>query len=133
MRALASFIVASALAFAQKSPGFDPAALDRTADPCVNFYQYACGGWMTANPIPGDQSRWGRFNVLQERNRTILQSILEGVSMNKAGRTVVEQQIGDYYSACMDEKTIDAKGVGPIKADLDRIALLNNKAGITDE
>ncbi len=133
MRVLVSAILFSTLSFSQRSPGFDPTALDRSADPCANFYQYACGGWMAANPIPGDQSRWGRFNALRERNRTVLQSILEGVSLNKPGRSVVEQEIGDYYAACMDEKFVDAKGLGSIKNDLDRIAFLNNKAAITDE
>ena len=76
---------------------------------------------MAANPIPSDQSRWGRFDALQERNRTILQSILESASANKPSRTVVEREIGDYYAACMDQKAIDAKGLAPLKADLDRI------------
>jgi putative endopeptidase len=117
---------------AQKFTGFDPAALDRAADPCVNFYQYACGGWMTANPLPGDHSRFGRFDALQERNRTVLQNILESASTNKPGRAVLEREIGDYYAACMDQKTIDAKGLAPIKADLDRILAIADKAHVTD-
>ena len=56
----------------QKFNGFDVSSLDKAADPCANFYQYACGGWMAANPIPADQSRWGTFNALHERNLTIL-------------------------------------------------------------
>ena len=51
-------------------PSFDPKALDKTADPCVDFYQYSCGGWMKNNPIPSDQPAWGRFNELAERNRS---------------------------------------------------------------
>lgn len=121
-----------ALGFAQNSNGFDPTALDRAADPCVNFYQYACGGWLAANPVPGDQSSWGRFNVLQEHNRAILQSILESAMTDKPARTVVEREIGDYYAACMDEKSIDAKGLAPLQPDLDRINAIRDKAAITN-
>jgi putative endopeptidase len=121
-----------AAASGQKLAGFDPGSLDRSVDPCVNFYQYACGGWMAANPIPSDQSRWGRFSALQERNRTILQGILETASSDKASRTVVEREIGDDYAACMDQKAIDARGIAPLKEDLDRINAIRNRAGITD-
>jgi endothelin-converting enzyme/putative endopeptidase len=112
-------------------PGFDAGALDKNADPCVNFYQYACGGWLAANPVPGDQSRWGRFDALQERNRTILQSILEGASANKPTRSPVEQKIGDYYASCMDTKVIDQKGLTPIQPDLDRINAMDGKPALT--
>jgi putative endopeptidase len=115
----------------QKMSGFDAGALDKNADPCVNFYQYACGGWLSANPVPGDQSRWGRFDALQERNRTILQGILEGASGNKPTRTVIEQKIGDYYASCMDTRLIDQKGLAPIQADLDRINAMDGKPALT--
>jgi endothelin-converting enzyme/putative endopeptidase len=104
MRFLVSFSLLSLIGSAQKSPGFDPAALDRTANPCVNFYQYACGAWMAANPIPSDQSRWGRFDALQENNRIILQNILETASVDRPGRSVIEREIGDYYAACIEYK-----------------------------
>ena len=116
---------------AQKMSGFDAGALDKNADPCVNFYQYACGGWLSANPVPGDQSRWGRFDALQERNRTILQGILEAASGNKPTRTVIEQKIGDYYASCMDTKAIDQKGLAPIQADLARINSMDGKPALT--
>src|SRR5579863_8686797 len=115
---LSLFLLLPVCALAQKFTGFDPASLDRSADPCVNFYQFACGGWLAANPIPADKSRWGRFDALQERNRVILQGILEAASASKPTRTVVEREIGDYYAACMDEKTIDSKGLDPLKGDL---------------
>src|SRR4051812_14274507 len=69
MRVVITLCLAAAAAVAQQAPGFDLGALNRRADPCANFYQYACGGWMTGNPLPGDASRWGRFDALQDRNR----------------------------------------------------------------
>ncbi len=127
-----AFFLLIAAASAQKFTGFDPTALDRSVDPCVNFYQYACGGWMAANPIPPDQSRWGRFSALQERNRTVLQNILETASADKPGRSVVDREIGDDYAACMDLKAIDARGTAPIKDDLDRIYAMRDVHGVTD-
>jgi len=118
-------------ASAQKISGFDAGALDRNADPCVNFYQYACGGWLAANPVPSDQSRWGRFDALAERNRTILQGILEAASANKPGRSPVDQKIGDFYASCMDTKLIDQKALAPIQPDLDLIQGMNAKTAIT--
>ncbi len=132
MRLAILLTLAAALAFGQKFTGFDASALDRSVDPCVNFYQYACGGWMAANPLPGDHSRFGRFDALAERNRTILQNILESDTADKATRTLIEREIGDYYFACMDQKAIDAKGLGPVKGDLDRIAAMTGKSQITD-
>jgi putative endopeptidase len=112
--------------------GFDPTALDTKADPCNNFYQYACGGWMANNPIPPDQASWGRFSQLHERNQRILRDILE-TSSAKAARSAVEQKIGDYYSTCMDEKAIDAKGTEPLKPYLSRIQAISDKKQLTDE
>jgi putative endopeptidase len=123
----------SSLCFAQKFTGFDPASIDRKADPCGNFYQYACGGWMAANPLPNDHSRWGRFNELQEHNRIILQSILENAMTDKPGRTVVEREIGDFYAACMDQKAIDERGLSALTAELDRIDGMRDKSALTDE
>lgn len=112
---------------------FDLTAMDKSADPCANFYQYACGTWMKNNPIPSDQATWGRFNELQERNRDILHDILEEASKPAAGRDATTQKIGDYYAACMDEKAIDAKGLAPLQPELDRIRNLKDKSQLADE
>jgi putative endopeptidase len=118
-----------AAAPAKESPlRFDVGAMDKTADPCSDFFQYACGGWVKANPIPPDQSRWGRFSELEERNREVLRDILEDAARPGAQRDAVTKQIGDYYAACMDEKAIDAKGLKPLEPELARIAALKDKS-----
>ncbi|MBV8896126.1 MAG: M13 family metallopeptidase, partial [Acidobacteriaceae bacterium] len=107
--------------------------MDRSADPCVNFYQFACGTWLAKNPIPPDESRWGTFDELQERNRALLRQILDKASANDSKRSAVEQKIGDLYQSCIDEETVNHKGLEPLKPDLDRIAALTSKPGMRDE
>ena len=112
--------------------GFSPDGLDRSVSPCTNFYQFACGGWLKNNPIPADQSTWGRFSELHERNQRILRDILE-TSSAKTTRTPVEQKIGDYYSSCMDEKGIEAKGTAPLKPWFEGVDALKDKKQLTPE
>ena len=113
--------------------GFDPTLLDKSADPCADFYQYSCGGWLKNNPVPGDQSSYGRDTELAERNRLILRDILEKAAVDRPGRSVVEQKIGDYYASCMDEAAIERKGISPLKPELDRVAALKSKDGLPEE
>src|SRR4051812_33129922 len=100
---------------AKSAGGFDINALDKTADPCADFYQFACGGWRAKNPLPGDKSRYGRFDELQERNRTELHTILDSVSDAKKKRNPIETKVGDYYAACMDEGAAETKGATPLE------------------
>jgi putative endopeptidase len=116
-----------------QASGFDVNAIDRTADACTDFYQYACGAWMKNNPIPADQASWGRFNELVERNRDILRGLLDQVGEAKATRTAVQQKLGDYYSTCMDESTVEKLGAKPLADDLGRIDAIKSKAELPAE
>ena len=107
--------------------GFDVNTLDRTIDPCSDFYHYACGAWLKQNPVPPDRSIYGRFSELTDRNQAILRDTLEKTSAPDPGRTANEQKIGDYYASCMDESTIEKKGTAALQPELARINGLKGK------
>jgi putative endopeptidase len=108
-----------------KPISFDLSAIDKTADPCVDFYQYACGNWKKNNPTPADQVRWGRFNELAERNNYLLYADLKAAA--DAPKTPLQKKYGDYFAACMNVEEADKLGVKPIEAELSTIGALNDK------
>lgn len=114
------------------NPGFNIDIIDKTLDPCADFYQYACGNWLKSAEIPADQPRWGSFSDLQERNRAALRGILEKVSASDPNRNAIDQKIGDYYESCMDEGAVNTRGWAPLKPELDRIAAVKDKVTLID-
>src|SRR5690242_20199359 len=112
---------AAALLHAQ-TKAVETASLDRAADPCVDFYQFACGGWVAHNPVPADRRSWGRFQEVQDRNQAILKRILESPSPDRD-----REKASAYYAACADEKAIDARGLAPLQPELARIDALTSR------
>jgi len=126
------FLLFVAASFAQttstkSAPGFNLDTVDKTIDPCVDFFQYACGNWIKNAEIPADRGRWGSFEELDERNLDTLRGILEKTAAGGPGRNPIDQKIGDLYGSCMDEKAANDRGIAPLLPDLDRISAAHDK------
>src|SRR5215467_9500617 len=135
-RLVLAFFFMSAAAFSQNGQaglGFSLDNLDKSADPCVDFYQYACGNWIKNSEIPADRASWQSFSQLDENNLQIEKGILEKAAAGGTGRSAINQKIGDLYGSCMDEKAVNAKGMAPLKPELDRIAAVKDKGALIDE
>jgi endothelin-converting enzyme/putative endopeptidase len=135
-RALACLVVlaaclqlSSAFVVAQSRPAnaapaaVDTSALDRKADPCVDFYQFACGGWIANNPLPPDRRTFGRFTELQDRNFEILRKVLESPPANASADS---RKAADFYAACMDDAAIERRALTPLTGDLMMLDNLRN-------
>lgn len=112
------------------TPSLDIPSMDRTADPCIDFYQYVCGGWMKNNPIPQDQARWSVYGKLNDENYQFLHGLLEEASRRGASRTASEAKIGDFFGACMDTAAIDRAGSTPIQPELEEIRNLGSTSAL---
>jgi len=134
-------LVCAGLAFAQSNgkaadaapqtfspiPGLDKSLMDTAADPCVDFYQYACGHWSKLHPIPSDSPYSDQFYNLEQYNRQVLHGILEKAAADDPSRDTNTKKIGDYYASCMDEAAVQQKGLGSLQLELDRINGLTSK------
>jgi putative endopeptidase len=123
---IACFAQSSAAPALPYSPSLDVTSMDKTIDPCVDFYTYSCGGWQKKNPIPPDQTRWSVYAKLYVDNLAFLRGILEEAAAAKGERDTVTQEIGDFYGACMNESAVNERGVAAIKPQLDAIAGLKS-------
>ena len=105
--------------------------MDRSVSPCVDFYAFACGGWLRRNPIPADQASWSVYAKTSTENRQYLWGLLEQVAAKPdAGRTPEERKVGDYFAACMDEKAVERAGSRPLQSDLAAIERLSRREGL---
>jgi putative endopeptidase len=137
-RFLSSFLLlVTAASFSQSASkpgaGFSLDNIDKSVDPCVDFYQYACGNWIKNSEIPADRPSWQSFSQLNESNLAIERQILEKAEAGGAARDAIDQKIGDLYGSCMDEKAVDAKGIAPLKSELARIAAVKDKGALMEE
>ncbi len=140
---LAVFFLLSLVSFAQTdskpaehpltklpyTPSLDVPSMDKSVDPCVDFYTYSCGGWIKNNPIPSDQAAWDVYGKLTNENRQFLWGILEEAAKPSPNRSAVDQKIGDFFQSCMDESAINKLGAKPLDSDL---ALINGMKSVAD-
>src|SRR5947208_16178918 len=110
---------------------FDVAGMDTKTAACADFYQYANGGWLAANPIPAAYSAWGVANILNEKTRDTLHEILEAAAKNTAAKKGSnEQKVGDYYASCMDEAKIEAEDLKPLESELALIDKISDQKSL---
>lgn len=121
-----------------KVPGFELSSLDSAAKACDDFDTYANGGWKKKNPIPGTESRWGAFGILDKENKEVrLKGIIEEITkVQDRKKGTEEQQIADYYQSFLDTATVEKRALEPLKPYLDKInavASLKDLAAVTGE
>jgi putative endopeptidase len=112
------------------TPSLETKFMDRTADPCVDFYRYSCGNWNRLNPIPPDQSRWEVYTKLHDDNVRYLWGLLEQAAQPAPRRTPNQQKIGDYFASCMDQAAVNRLGAAPLQPLLAAIAGMKRLADL---
>jgi len=138
---LASFALAAVVSLPAGAQGtyrqtlpLDPVNVDRTANACTDFYQFANGGWLRNNPIPAAYSRWGSFDELGEKNQAALTGLLQGAAADAdAKQAASSRMLGTYYNSCMDSTAAERNGASPLRPRLARIAAISDRSGLQRE
>ena len=132
--ALALAGVASAATAPARSKPIDPANMDTSVRPGDDFYRYANGRWLENNPVPADESRWGSFSQVLDRNQQVLHDILdEAARTPNAAKGSPQQMAGDFYASAMDSARAEADGAKPLAEEMGRIAAIKTAADVQDE
>ncbi|MBV8049726.1 MAG: M13 family metallopeptidase [Acidobacteriaceae bacterium] len=118
---------------APKLEHFDPNMVDKSLDPCQDFYQFVCSKWNVAHPIPADQVSWGTGSGLRYWNENILREVMEKASSQTTGRTDLDQKLGDYWGACMNESAVEEAGIRELKPELERINAMKAKSELAGQ
>ncbi len=120
---LAATAAGSAMAQSARVPAFDVSSIDRQIQPCADFDGFANENWKKANPIPGTDSRWGAFNILDKENKEVrIKGIIAAIAKKQGlAKGTEEQQIADYYASFLDTGTIEKRGISPLKPYLDKL------------
>jgi predicted metalloendopeptidase len=121
-------------AAADDLPGpFDAASIDRSANACTNFFDYATGGWRAAHPIPASYTEYGYIEALEDQTQNLVRDVVETAAQHPGAAGSATQKIGDFYASCMDTAAIERAGITPIKPELDRIDAVNSLAALDEE
>ncbi|MBQ9362393.1 MAG: M13 family peptidase, partial [Bacteroidaceae bacterium] len=123
---MAAIAMTAASCVSQQGIGIKLENMDTSAQPGTDFYQYACGGWMKANPLKPEYARFGSFNIVDEENNRRIREIIEGLSTQKNEKGSLGQKIGDLYALRMDSVRMNKDGVTPVMNDLQRVAAVEN-------
>ena len=107
-------------------PSLNPSSLDKSIDPCGDFYHYACGGWQKNNPIPADQTQWDVYSKLYQDNLNFLRGILEQAAVGGTSRNEATQKTGDFFASCMDVEAVDKQGLTGLQPDIDAIGKIKD-------